>query len=439
MEFKNLKGTRDYMPEEQIERENIKDVLVETFRHYGFSPVETPILNMEELLKSKYSEGADILKEIYSLSDQGNRGLGLRYDLTVTNAKMVSIHKPNIPYKRYEIGKVFRDGPVKTGRMREFTQCDVDIVGVKNNLIAEVEFFMMSVEVFKKLNIDIVIKYNNRKLLNGILMKAGVDADKLEECLIIIDKFEKMSEDEIIEEFERIGISNQIYDEIKNMLNMSIMELEESSKNEEIEESNTDALLENNKDTVDLFSEGLKEIKTLQQYINEMGIGASLKFTPSLARGINVYTSSVWEIFAVGSEVTSSIAAGGRYDDIIGKFIDDGKEYPAVGMTFGIDVIFSVLEARGREGKKTVTEVLIIPAEPEKKDIIKAVLKMATKFRRTGLNVEVEMSGKKVKKAMKYANNMEIENVIVIGSDELEEGKVVIHNMNTGEDRKVAL
>ena len=160
MSYENVKGTYDYLPEKQIVREEIRSVLQSVFVKYGFAPIETPILCKYDLLASKYSEGADILNEMYTLQDQGKRKLGLRYDLTITFSKLISSN-PNIvlPFKRYEIGKVFRDGPVKVGRNREFTQCDIDSVGIKS-VLAEAEYMLMTNEAYKKLGLDIEIEFN---------------------------------------------------------------------------------------------------------------------------------------------------------------------------------------------------------------------------------------------------------------------------------------
>lgn len=168
MEIRNVKGTKDYLPEEQVLRSKIKRACEDTFERYGCKPLETPTLNMYELMSYKYGGGDEILKEIYTLQDQGKRDLALRYDLTIPFAKVVAMN-PNIrlPFKRYEIGKVFRDGPIKQGRFREFIQCDVDIVGVES-VMAEAELMSMAFELFQTLNLEVTIQYNNRKLLNGI-------------------------------------------------------------------------------------------------------------------------------------------------------------------------------------------------------------------------------------------------------------------------------
>ena len=179
MKLMNVKGTFDFMPKDMMIRNKITDTLRRNFEKYGYLPIETPILNYYDLLSYKYEDGAEILNEIYKLTDQGDRNLGLRYDLTVPFCKVVGLNKDlQMPFRRYEIGRVFRNGPVKLGRTREFYQCDVDVVGIDNRYI-EAEQMVMAVNTYKDLGIDIYIKYNNRKLMSGLILLAGIEEDKI--------------------------------------------------------------------------------------------------------------------------------------------------------------------------------------------------------------------------------------------------------------------
>src|SRR5699024_1271289 len=167
MVYQNVKGTQDYLPDAELVRKHIKRTLEDVFITYGCQPLETSIVNYTELLASKYAGGVEIIEEMYTLTDRGKRDLALRYDLTITFAKVVAMNRSlRMPFKRYEIGKVFRDGPIKTGRLREFTQCDVDIVGVDTQ-VAEAELMAMALDAFGRLDLDVEIHYNNRKLLTG--------------------------------------------------------------------------------------------------------------------------------------------------------------------------------------------------------------------------------------------------------------------------------
>ena len=197
MKIQNVKGGYDFLPKEQKIRNYINGVLKNTFEEYGYLPIETPILCYFDMLAGKYDENNDILNEIYKLKDQGNRNLGLRYDLTVPFAKFIALNKNELrlPFKRYEINKVFRDGPVKVGRDREFTQCDVDVVGLSNQMI-EAELLSLYVTAFKKLGIEIKIKYNSRNLMSGLIKECNVKEDLISSIITIVDKIDKLSESE---------------------------------------------------------------------------------------------------------------------------------------------------------------------------------------------------------------------------------------------------
>ena len=196
MKIQNVKGGYDFLPNEQRVRNYINDILREIFEEYGYNPIETPILCYYDILSDKYDENSDILNEIYKLKDQGNRSLGLRYDLTVPFAKFIALNKNKIslPFKRYEIAKVFRDGPVRVGRDREFTQCDVDVVGISGQFI-EAELLSLFVSAFDRLNIDIIIKYNSRKLMTGLIQESNVDELLVPDVTTIMDKKDKISKD----------------------------------------------------------------------------------------------------------------------------------------------------------------------------------------------------------------------------------------------------
>lgn len=425
MEFTNLKGTYDYPPEKQILRENIKSVLQSIFKKYGFSPLETPILCGYDLLSSKYSDGADILNETYKLSDQGKRNLGLRYDLTITFSKLISMNPYlTMPFKRYEIGKVFRDGPVKLGRNREFTQCDIDMVGVKS-LLAEAEYMMMTYEAYNKLGIDIEILYNNRKILNGIIQEVfgKLEDYKNRQVIMLIDKFEKLTQNELLSEFKKIDINSNLVEELQSILNLQYSELKQK-----FEFTNNLTL-----------REGLNEIDELIAYLDGTPALFNMRFAAFLARGIDVYTGIVWEIFPkekkIGNnEFNISMGGGGRYDKIISSFINDGHEYPAVGMSFGLDVIYEYIMLKTPVQPVTVSQVLIVPINCEKN-----CLDLATKLREYDISVELEKKNNKVKKSMNFANKMRIPYVIVVGESELETNTISIKDMITGNSKIFSL
>jgi len=203
-ELKNVKGGNDFLPAAMLNRNRITGILKKHFELSGFLPLETTMLCRYDLLASKYAGGAEILKEVYRLADQGGRELGLRYDLTVPFCKVIAMNRNelNLPFKRYEIGKVFRDGPVKPGRMREFYQCDIDAVGIAGQEI-EAEFFLMALQAYEEIGLDVYIAYNNRKFLTGIIAACGFPLEMTPEIILAVDKLEKIAETEIRDEIKK--------------------------------------------------------------------------------------------------------------------------------------------------------------------------------------------------------------------------------------------
>ncbi|MFA5523900.1 MAG: histidine--tRNA ligase [Tissierellales bacterium] len=419
MKLQNLKGTKDFLPEDQITRDRVRRTLEDAFQRFGYMPLETPILCSFDLLASKYGGGTEILKEIYKLNDQGDRELGLRYDLTTPFAKVIGMNPYlSMPFKRYEIGKVFRDGPVKTGRMREFIQCDVDVAGVKS-MMAEAELMSMVVSVFDELNLDVYISYNNRKLLYGILASIGVIEQEINELVLTLDKVEKIGQEGIQREMLEKGIDEEIVDRLLKLINdTNIYSLEYLIKTYDNQ----------------LVNDGVEELRELNGYLEELDILKYTKFSPFLARGLDIYTGTVYEVFLSDNTISSSIAAGGRYDKIIGSFLNNGNEYPAVGLTFGLDVIYTAMSMKARSQTAPLIELLIIPIETEKE-----TLKLAWDLRKKGIKVDIDMSGKKLNKSLNTANKKGIPFVIVLGQEEIQSGKVALKDMLKGENITVSM
>ena len=404
--LKNVRGSIDYGGKDAKIRSFISKTLQETFEKYGYSPLETSILCYYDLLALKYEEDNDILKEIYKVSDQGNRNLALRYDLTVPFAKYIASNKDiKLPFKRYEIGKVFRDGPIKKGRTREFIQCDVDTVGIEGQMI-EAELISIFVEGYKKLGIDIVIKYNNRKLMNGIIEICDIESEKINQVITVIDKMEKLTKEELIEEFKKQELKDDQIDKMIKYLSMEFNSLNELFK-----------------DTTNInLKEGLNEICELNKYIRELDLTEYVMFSATLARGQEYYTGTIFEVYVVDGSIKSSIGGGGRYDNMIGEFIGDGKKYPAVGVSFGLDVIFEILKEKMT--KLSNIDVYIIPMNNNI-----TALKIANELRQKDIKVEIEMNNLKLKKALNSANETQIPLVIILGENELKENKLIIKDM----------
>ena len=416
MILKNVKGSMDFLPNEQLIRNKIINTLSKTFTEYGYLPVETTTLCYYDLLASKYAGGAEILKEVYKLNDQGERNLALRYDLTVPFSKVIAMNKGlNLPFRRYEIGKVYRDGPVKVGRNREFYQCDVDVCGLSGQLV-EAELFGMAATGYKRLGIDVYIEWNNRKFLSGIISLCGIQDEYISKVILSVDKLAKIGEDGVRNEIKELNISDNSLDELFSYFKLNIEELK-------IKFTDTDNLL---------LKEGLKEIINLDNYLKELNLDNCI-FTPYLARGLEIYTGTVWEVFDKNKNVTCAIGGGGRYDKIITNFINDGEEYPAVGMSFGLVPIYEILNKK-QEEENSLYDLYIIPMS-DNEEIY--ALKLANNLREKGIKVIIEMKKRKVKKSMEWADKNNVSYTIVIGESEIESNEIEVKDMKNYNKTKV--
>lgn len=416
MQIENVKGTYDYAKDEQIIREKIKDSLKKLFKKYGYSPIETPLICYFDLLTAKYEEEDEIVKEVYKVTDRGNRKLGLRYDLTVPFAKFIALEKNlRLPFKRYEIGDAFRDGPVKVGRDRQFVQCDVDVVGLDNQEI-EAELISLFIKGCKELNIPVEVQYNNRKLMQGIIESLGVEPNKISSIIKIVDKIKKINEEELRAELFSLDVDAKNQELLLKYFKMNFLQLEASFKNTDIININS----------------GLAEIKKLKELIDYLGLTNQTKFVPSLVRGQEYYTGNVFEAYAINSQIKSSIGGGGRYDKMITEWINDGKAYPAVGISFGLSVIYEIIKNREESQTKSLVDIYIIPMGTNKES-----LKLADDLREISFNVEVEMQSQKLKKCFEYANREKIPYVIVLGENELTQNSFKIKDMLSGEEKSI--
>ena len=419
MKIQNIKGGTDFLPKEQRIRNYINDTLKEIFIEYGYNPIETPILMYYDILSDKYDEENDILKEIYKLTDQGNRKLGLRYDLTVPFSKLIALNKNNIklPFKRYEIAKVFRDGPVKVGRDREFTQCDVDVVGISGQMI-EAEMLSLYVEAFKRLNIEIIIKYNSRQLMSGLIKECNIEEEKVSKVITIIDKLEKVTIDELKDYFREIEIEEEKIDKLLKYFTLSLDEL------------NKEFAITTNENIII----GLEELNILNDYLKALEIDNYCKFVSTLARGQDYYTGNVFEVYERNMKLSGSIGGGGRYDKIITNFISDGNIYPAVGISFGLSSIYELLKNDERFKSDSDVDIYVIPMNTKMES-----LKLANKLRNMGYKVELEMIDKKLKKSLDFANKEKIPYVIILGEDEIANNCFKVKDMFNNKEFEVLM
>ncbi|MBI5398982.1 histidine--tRNA ligase [Candidatus Woesearchaeota archaeon] len=424
MELLTAKGVRDFAPQDKIARQQVVDLLRTTFELYGFSPLETPIIERLDVLSAKYAGGAEILKETFRFKDQGERDLCLRYDLTVPLARFVGMNPSlKMPFKRYAIGHVFRDGPIKLGRYREFMQCDADIVGA-SSMLADALCVKMAQSVFERLGLDVVIEVNNRKLLDGILDSLEIPDSKKVEVILEIDKLKKTSLQDVKKELKSKGIDNDAVERLMKIL---------ATKGSNITKLEALKTLVNNRTAAD----GLKEIEQLLSFVDERNVVFSL----CLSRGLAYYTGPVFEVFLSDqSKFTSSLAGGGRYDKMIGSYLRGTKEFPAVGISFGIEPILTVLELQRAEKepkntqRKTVTEVFVVPIRTTA-----ACLKICDQLRNADIKCDLDIMERGVSKNLEYANALGIPYCLIVGENELKSKQVKFKDMESGNEELLSV
>ncbi|SES97304.1 histidine--tRNA ligase [Paenibacillus sp. NFR01] len=405
--MQNVKGTYDFIGREQAVRLDVQTTLRELFELYGFEPVDTTVLNGLELLTSKYAGGDEILREMYRLTDQGGRELGLRYDLTIPFTKVIALNPGlEFPFKRYEMGKVFRDGPVKKGRLREFMQCDADVVGIAGPQ-AEAELLMLASDVFRKLKIPVVIKWNNRRFLGELLEKVGVPEEELLSVMLTLDKLAKAGSAGVIAELEAKGLTQEALTAIGDLLSGQQPTFDELASAYGLE-----------------GQPGALEVQSLERLLRAAGLGEQCIFDAFLSRGLSFYTGTVYEIFDASGAYTSSLGGGGRYDTIIGKLLQrDEPAYPAVGISFGIESIMAMLGERVL--RERPAPVLILPLG----DYMAEALGAAASLRSAGIRCEVDGGGRKLKKVLASASARGVRFCLIIGEEEASLGLVRLKDM----------
>ncbi|WP_150266898.1 histidine--tRNA ligase [Paenibacillus tepidiphilus] len=415
--MQNVKGTYDFWGKEQALRLQVQETLRRCFELYDFTAMDTALLNELELLTSKYAGGDEILKEMYQLSDQGGRRLGLRYDLTIPFAKVVALHPGiELPFRRYEMGKVFRDGPVKKGRLREFLQCDADIAGIAGPQ-AEAELMQLAVQVFGALEIPVVLKWNNRTFLGELLEAVGVPPEEHLSVMLTLDKLAKTGTDGVLNELAAKGLSS---DAVRGIAGLLAQESPDFTRLTE---------------TFGLAGKpGALEVLELERLTATLGLSGVCSFDPFLSRGLSFYTGTVYEIFDATGSYTSSLGSGGRYDAIIGKL--SGREdipYPTVGISFGMEAIMALLGDRPLPEPNAA--VLIVPLG----GTLPQALLAAAALREAGIRAALESGGRKLKKILASASARGTRYVMLIGEDEAAEDKVLLKDMREGTEELLPL
>ena len=415
------KGTRDFSVQDKVLREKIINLIKKQCELYGFNPIETPVIEKYNTLAAKFAAGeeSDALKEIFKLTDNGKRELGLRFDLTVPFSRFFAMNKGlKIPFKKYQTGEVFRDGPIKTGRYREFTQFDPDIIGVKS-VLADAEILSLGDSVFKKTNFNYYFEFNNRKIIDGVLTESKLNSTKWGSFTVSLDKMKKIGKSGVKKELLEKGFENETIDFCLKFL----------SKEEDNETTLTKLSVLKSKQAV----EGLTEIKKIISYLNSFGVISGI-FEPALARGLAYYTGPIWEFFLKDSIITSSVAGGGRYDELIGNYLGTNEIIPATGMSFGIETIIEAHKAVNANIKKSVVDLYIIPIKCKEKS-----LDILQKIREFDIKSDIDLLDRNLSNNLKYANSYGIPFVLIIGEKELKRNKYLLKNMQTGEEKLIEL
>ena len=418
--IQTAKGVRDIYPEDGIILERALSVLRKNFAVYGFNPLDTPILEMFETLSSKYTGGAEILKETFKLTDQGKRDLGLRYDLTVPFARFVATNPVlKMPFKRYQIGRVFRDGPISPNRLREFTQCDCDVVGTKS-IAADAECVELFLRCFEELGLPVVVRVNNRKILDAVMDTLKIKLELRERVILAVDKLDKKSVADVQKEIADLGISSVVVLKLFSVLNAT---------------GGNSAVLAIVEKLIGTENEGVRELRELLELCSANNDAGDVLFVPSLARGLAYYTGSIFEVYVKDGSIKSSIGSGGRYDKMIGMLMGSSQEYPAVGCSFGLDVILNALKAKEKNVVRSVVQVYVVPIGLRLTQVWPIVLLLRSK----GICTDVSFAGKGVSKGLDFASKLGIPYVVIVGDAELAAKKVMLKDMINGGEQLLSI
>lgn len=419
VEPKTLSGFMELLPSEQILFDQIKNTIESVYKRFGFLPIDTPIIESAEVLLAK--AGGETEKQIYRFN-KGDNDLALRFDLTVPLAKYVAKNYGNLsfPFRRYQIGKVYRGERAQKGRYREFYQCDVDIIGDENlSILNDAEMPSIIYSIFKELGFgNFTININNRKLLNGLFTSLGFVGEAAE-ILRIIDKMDKIGKEAVIEELAKINVPEDAINTIMEFIEIDGTNDEKLSK------------LENLKIENDMFQEGLKELTQVVKYVRDFGVPEdNFAINLTIARGLDYYTGTVYETFLNDYRELGSVCSGGRYDNLADYYTN--KRLPGVGVSIGLTRLFYKLNELNiiKAEKKSIADVLVIDMGTDSS----VYMKLASDLRSLGVNTEVFLNNKKVKAKFKYADKLQIPFVAILGEEELDNNQVKIKNMTSGEE-----
>ena len=422
-EPRTLPGFMELLPSEQILFNQMKKTIEESYQKFGFLPIDTPVIELSEVLLAK--AGGETEKQIYRFN-KGETDLSLRFDLTVPLAKFVAKNYNDLsfPFRRYQIGKVYRGEKAQKGRYREFYQCDIDIIGDGElSIINDAELPVVISTTFKNLGFsNFTIKINNRKILNGLYEGLGQKENSVD-IMRIIDKIDKIGEEKVRKEISELGVSNEIVDKLVSFIKIDGTTDEKLTKLDEMNIEN------------ETYQKGVNELKDVIKYIRMFGLpeeNFTVDFT--IARGLDYYTGTVYETFLNEYRELGSVCSGGRYENLAENYTD--KKLPGVGISIGLTRLFYKLNELGliKATKKSVADVLIVPMM----DDMKEAIALGTNLRAVGVNTEIYLNDKKIKAKMKYADRLKIPYVIVVGENEVQANKLKVKNMETGEEKEAS-
>ena len=424
IEPRTLPGFMELLPKEQIAFNQMRQAIQKSYEKFGFLPLDTPIIEKAEVLLAK--AGGETEKQIYRF-EKGDNDLALRFDLTVPLAKYVTQYYNDLsfPFRRYQIGKVYRGERPQKGRFREFYQCDIDIIGDGDlSIIYDAEMLAVIYQTIQSLGFeDFTICMNNRKILNGLFEALGLKEQSVE-IMRIIDKIEKIGKDNVVAMLEEMQIAKEAIEKIVDFLEIT------GTTDEKIQ------ALENMNLQSELFKAGVEELKTVVNYVRKFGVpDTHFKVELTIARGLDYYTGTVYETFLNEYRSLGSVCSGGRYDNLAEYYTD--KKMPGVGVSIGLTRLFyqlNELQAIKQE-QKSIAKVLVIPMTEN----IEKALEIGASLRKENIPTEIYLEEKKIKAKMKYANHLEIPYVILVGEDEINNNVVTLKNMVTGEQETIRL